>query len=347
MLCDVVQISGKRTVSQPARPTVRTHRSRPTTPTLKRTRLYCAVGDFLVSEPLDKDADNWDRFEFWLEREGLTMAPIWLSDLRLPKPLEVQAWREPTTDASWLKKRDLDDYCRELALKDADWLVLASDQWASSHSLTATVRVESCLVSGESATSLRRTLEAFPNSHGYRLAVRDDDEINHGDFTLRAILRDCDTETGLDQHDRFRGDLTRPSITPRNWILQLLGLSRCPRGYPRWLDQNGIAAILDRAWSDDANYSDRSDFRYRVHGHRLLIRRDKLKELLDKTELDLAVELTMRRGIGKDYRHTGVKEEETEFDRIIIFRQTGGVEATGKRLGTWRADRARARHSRS
>lgn len=104
-------------------------------------------------------------------------------------------------------------------------------------------------------------------------------------------------------------------------------------------------AIQDCAWSDDANYSDRSDFRYRVHGHRLLIRRDKLRELLEKTELDLVVELTMRRGIGKDYRHTGVKEEETEFDRIIIFRQDGRIEATGRRLGNWRADRARARHS--
>lgn len=314
---------------------------------LETHAMYCAVGDFLVSEPLDKDADNWDRFEAWLERQGLTMAPIWLSDLRLPKPLEVQAWREPTTDADWLKRRDLDDYRRELALENKDWLVLASDQWASNHSLTATVRVESCLVSGETATSLRRTLEASLNSHSYRLAIREDDQISHGDFKLRAILRDCDTETELDQHDRFRGDLTRPSIVPREWILELLGLIRCHEGYPRWLDQDGMVAIQDRAWSDNANYSDRSDFRYRVHGHRLMIRRDKLKELLDKTKLDLAVELTMRRGIGKDYRHSGGKEEETEFDRIIIFRQNGRIEATGKHLGTWHTDRARTRHCRS
>jgi len=314
---------------------------------LETHAMYCAVGDFLVSEPLDRDADNWDRFEAWLERQGLTMAPIWLSDLRLPKPLEVQAWQEPITDATWLKKRDVDDYRRELALDDPDWLVLASDQWASNNSLSATVRVESCLVSGETASSLRRTLEASPNSYGYRLAIRDDDEMDHGDFTLRAILHDCDTETGLDQHDRFRGDLTRPSIVPRNWVSKLLRLSRCPQGFPVWLDQGGRVAIQDCAWSDDANYSDRSDFRYRVHGHRLLIRRDKLRELLEQTELDLVVELTMRRGIGKDYRHTGVKEEETEFDRIIIFRRDGRIEATGKRLGNWRTDRARARQSGS
>lgn len=312
---------------------------------LETHAMHCAVGDFLVTESLDKDADSWDRFESWLERQGLTMAPIWLSDLRLPKPLETQLWREPTTNANWLSKRDLDDYRRELATDHKDWLVLASDQWASSHSLTATVRIESCLVSRGTATSLRRTLEGSSNSHGYRLAIREEDEINHGDFTLRAILHDCNTETWLDEHDRFRGDLTRPSIAPRDWILELLGLNRCPQGYPRWLDQEGMVAIQDRAWSDDANYSDRSDFRYRVHGHRLLIRQDKLKELLDKSELDLAVELTMRRGIGKNYRHTGVKEEETEFDRIIIFRQNGRVEATGKRLGSWHADRARAKSS--
>lgn len=307
---------------------------------LETHAMYCAVGDFLATEPLDKDADDWDCFEAWLKRQGLTMAPIWLSDLRLPKPLELQAWQEPTADADWLKKRDLQDYRRELGLEDKEWLVLASDHWSNSNALTTTVRVESCLVSGETATSLRRTLEAYPNSFSYRLAIDDDNEINHGDFILRAILRDCETETKLDEHDRFRGDLTQPSIVPRSWILELLGLSRCPEGYPIWLDQNGMVAIQDRAWSDDANYSNRPDYKYRVHGHRLLIRRDKLIELLNKTELDLAVELTMRRGIGKDYWRTGTKKAEIESDRILIFRRNGALEATGKRLGTWRADRA-------
>ena len=308
--------------------------------------MHCALGDFLITEPLASDSDDWDRFEHWLERQGLTSSPIWLSDLREPKPLERQFWREPSGDKTWLKKRAIDEIRSELFLDDPDWLVVAADHWASNNSLNCTVRIETCLVSSDMATSLRRALEASESSYNYRLAIGDEHQIDHGGFQLRSILRDQNTESGLDEHDRFRGELGPVPMAAMDWVLKTLNLEPCPSGRPIWLDDNGSVCMMDRSWSDEANYYDQTDFQYRVHGHRLMIRREKLAELLDETKLDLAVELTMRRSIGERYGQTGVEEETVEFDRIIIFRQNGKIESTGKRLGSWKTHRARAGTSR-
>lgn len=300
--------------------------------------MYCAIGEFLTTEPLARDADEYDRFDSWLAREGLTVAPLWLSDMREAKPLERQFWHQPETDKSWLNKRETEEVRRELGLDDPEWLALASDHWSSSDAMRQVVRIEACLVSPKTATSLRRALEASESSYDYRLAVGAENEINEDGFTLKAILRDRNTEASLDEHDRLRGDLGPPSIEPLSWVIDALKLTPCPLGQHRWYDQGGAIAIESRAWSDDAQYGNSPDFRYRAHGRRLLIKRDTLMQLLDKIKLDLAVELSMRRSIGENRRYTGVEKEENEFDRILIYRQNGRIEATGKRLGSWQKD---------
>ena len=300
--------------------------------------MHCAIGEFLVTEPLAAKPDEYDRFDNWLAGQGLTAAPLWLSDLREPKPAEMQFWQKPEADKSWLKKRETAEIRRELGLDDPDWLTLASDHWASGDSMSQMVRIETCLVSPKTATSLRRALEASDNSYEYRLAIGDDHEIDEGDFMLKAILKDCNTESSFDEHDRWRGDLGPPSIEPMRWVLETLKLTPCSSGQHRWHDSFGVITIENRAWSDDAQYGNSPDFRYRVHGRRLVIRRSALRHLLNEMKLDLAVELTMRRSIGENRRYTGVEKEEVEFDRIIIYRQNGRIEATGKRLGNWQKD---------
>lgn len=329
--------------SHGSRPSVERYRSY-----LEFHAMHCAVGDFLVTEPLLKDADKWDSFESWLGRQGLTVAPIWLSDLREPKPLEAQFWNKPAGDKTWLRKRQPEDIKLELMLDDADWLVLASNHWSGDSELKSTVRVESCLVSPGTASALRRALEASDSSFAYRLAIGSDNEIDHGPFKLRSILSDLNTERELDEHDRFRGELGRPSIVPRKWVIEQLELSPCKAGFPTWLDSSGKPAIICKSWSDDATHDDEQpSYDYRVNGSRMTIRRDLMANLIEQTGMDLAVELTMRREMGERYARRGSgKEEETEFDRIIIFRKDGSIEATGQRLGNWRAHRAGARRFR-
>lgn len=310
--------------------------------------MHCAVGDFLISDPLAAEHDDdWDRFETWLRRQGLTQPPLWLSDLREPKPLEEQFWRKPEVDKSWLRRRSQSNIRTELQLDNLEWLTIAGDHWVRGYDISATVRIESCLVSGDTATAVRRALEASENSFQYRLAVGDENEIDHPSFRMKALLCDINTDRELDTHDRFRGELSSISIGPKKWVLDALGLVPAPDDSPRWVDPSGADVIKSINWSDEGQYDERSHREYHVYGGRLLIRRDALMRLLNQERLDLAVELTMQRGEGDTHGNRSKGQtEETEYDRIILFRQGGQIEATGQRLGRWHTHRKGARPRR-
>jgi hypothetical protein len=321
-------------------------------PTVERYRSYlefhamhCVVGEFLVTDALAVERDNdWDRFETWLRRQGVTQPPLWLSDLREPKPLEEQFWRKPEVDKNWIRSRSQDDIRRELQLDDSDWLVIAGYHSAHGYDISSTVRIESCMVSSETATALRKSLEASENSYQYRLAVGGENEIDHPGFRMKALLRDHNSDRELDTHDRFRGELSATSIEPKKWALDALGLVRAIDGRPSWIDSSGKSVIKSINWSDEGEYTQSNHRDYHLYGGRLLIRRSALMGLLDQEGLDLAVELTIRRGDGDRQRSNSKGQgEETEYDRIILFRQDGKIEATGKRLGRWHPHRKRAR----
>jgi hypothetical protein len=307
--------------------------------------MHCAVGDFLLSDALAIERhDDWDRFDSWLRRQGLTQPPLWLSDLHDPKPLEEQFWRKPQVDETWLRTRSEQDVRRELQLDDSDWLVIAADHYERGYDISSNVRIESCLVSGGTATALRKALEASENSYQYRLAVGNDNEIEHPQFRMKALLRDRNTDRELDTHDRFRGELSATSIEPKKWALAALKLVPAPDGSPNWVDPSGETVIKSVNWSDEREYGQRTHREYHLYGGRLLIRRDALMRLLSQEQLELAVELTIRRGDGDRQRGNSEGQgEETEYDRIILFRQDGSIEATGQRLGRWRPHRKRTR----
>lgn len=310
--------------------------------------MYCAVGDLLRTHALRVDPDDdWGRFDLWLARRGLTTAPMWLSDLRGPAPLEEQFWQSPQDKRTWLETRRKDEVEAELLLGDPDWIVLAADHWAYEEALSSVVSIETCLVAGDTASALRHAVEAQPTSYAYRLAVRRDDEIHEGAFQLKSLLRDIEADRGIDTHDWFRGELNNPSILPRDWVIGQLGLSPATSGGPGWIDAEGRDAIRVIGWSDEAEHGGRERFDYRVHGSRLAFRRDLVAKLLDETGLDIALEVKMQRSLGNRYgRRSRDDEEKTEYDRLIILRRDGRLENSGEPLGYWLADRngAECRH---
>jgi hypothetical protein len=147
--------------------------------------LYLAGGEVLAEWPLAADAeeDAWDNFDHWLSRQGPTLAPVWLGDLRGPKPLEAIAWQAPDL-GTWLKLPDTVTFRCALGLDRPDWLTVSGKRWLHYGKASGSTRIESALVSRDMATSLRLALEASENSHDYRLAVNDDDnfEIASGRF---------------------------------------------------------------------------------------------------------------------------------------------------------------------
>jgi hypothetical protein len=117
------------------------------------------------------------------------MAPIWLADLRGPKPLEEDMWWKPEREG-WTAEPTAPMFQHLLGLDDPDWIVISSRRTVLRSGLYGSTRIESSLVSRENATALRLALEASENSFQYRLAVNGDEqhEIAQGRFVLRSPL---------------------------------------------------------------------------------------------------------------------------------------------------------------
>jgi hypothetical protein len=300
--------------------------------------LYLAGGEVLAAWPLAADAeeDSWDNFDHWLARQGPTLAPVWLGDLRGPKPLEAIAWQAPDL-GTWLKLPDIDTYRCELGLDRPDWLTVSGYRWLHYGKASGSTRIESALVSRDMATSLRHALEASENSHDYRLAVNGDDkfEIASGPFILTSLLVNRNGDTELDLHDPLRGHVSTPSPLPHPRIIALLGLVRDPSGLPIWRDRQGVVVIKWRAWSDPKQPDDGST-RYFAQGEELLIRRSAIAQILEAYGLDLIAEITFTRRIGEEtYALSKDRKRSREYDRIILYRHDGKIEASARGLGRW------------
>jgi len=76
-------------------------------PTMERFRTYlewhamwCATGELMLTRALARAGeDDYDTFERWLSREGVTAPPLWLADLCGMKPLENRLWFAPLLTA--------------------------------------------------------------------------------------------------------------------------------------------------------------------------------------------------------------------------------------------------------
>jgi hypothetical protein len=322
--------SSNRHGSLPAIERYRTH--------LEWHALYLAGGEALAAWPLAADAeeDAWDSFDHWLSRQGPTLAPAWLGDLRGPKPLEEIAWQPPQRDG-WLQIPDTDVFRGALGLDRPDWLVVSGYRWLRYGEMSESIRVESALVSRDMATALRLALEASENSHDYRLAVNEDDslEIASGRFVLKSLLVDHHGDTKLDIHDPLRGEVSASGQLPHPRIIALLGLVRDPSGLPVWRDLSGIVTIQQVAWSDPKQTEERASGHF-AQGEELLFRRSAIAQILKAYELDLITEINFNRRIGEvNYALKKDKKREREYDRIILYRQDGRIEASTRGLGSW------------
>jgi len=102
-------------------------------PTLERFHTYlewhamwCATGELMQKRALAKTTeDNYFTFKRQLDRASLTMSPLWLADLRGPKPLERQLWFEPYGDINdWIDNVSDDDFFTELGLPSNDGTIV-------------------------------------------------------------------------------------------------------------------------------------------------------------------------------------------------------------------------------
>jgi len=148
---------------------------------------------------------------------------------------------------------------------------------------------------------------------------------------------------GIDERDPLRYDVNPIEYTPSNNTIETLNLMFIFESQAKWVDvDNGNPAFIYAAWGD--NRGDEHEYRplydenIRSKGWRLKITKEALKAFLNNMGLDLIVEIEISRrngGYGYDRRYDKEEEKEARFDRVILLRRDGTIEAAEGSIGTW------------
>ena len=311
---------------------------------LEWNAMWCTAGQLLRSRPLAARDYGRDELEERIGYNTLTLSPLWLADLAGPVPLQPSRWKTPANTAGWIKNVSDDELLAELLASDAPGFVVAHahiDDRSSEHHQT--VRVSTGLVSPATAHALVRALQTTADSSAFYICPEGHDlEIDELGFQLSGWLVCPEGDTLLDEKDVFRNGVARIDYCPGKSVTKLLGLTRRIEPEIAWYRSGEQApSFVYQAWGHQESETDR-DHRYgrqtESSGHRLLVCKRALAEFLDKKKRDLIAEVEITRREPRTSGYSDYEEEpkEVEFERILLLRRDGSIQAAERDFGTWR-----------
>lgn len=321
-------------------------------PTLERYQshlewhaMWCAAGELLKSTRLARREWDYGSLEYEIRIDKLTAPPIWLSDLVGIRPLLGSFWWPPTRSIpEWRTDATDVEILAEIMVADRPGYVVV-DQSATSVSRTFRhdVRVTTSLVSPATAPALVRALQTTWNDFDYRIPPEGDElEINDEEYQLRGWLRNNDGDSRFDRTDRFCNSARRIECEPGRAVTKALNLSYRFDRSARWFRSNDPEpTFIYEAWGHPETENDREvyyDEDIRSDGHRLLMRISDLAEFLADQQMELIMEVGLRRD-EKGKRSSSYDDKdstEVEFDRILLFRMDGTIQAAEREVGAWR-----------
>lgn len=204
------------------------------------------------------------------------------------------------------------------------------------------------LVSPDTAAALVRALQTVDDSWDYRIPAADDDlEIDVPPYKLIGWLDDVTHDSGIDERDPLRYEVRSIECCPSRKTATALDLAFVYDNQARWVEANDRKQVfVYEAWGDNRGEESEDRLRYdeavRSSGWRLRIEKEALRIFLDTVGLDLIVEVEItRRNKGYEYwRQDEEKAKEARFDRVVLLRRDGALEAAEGCCGTWTASRS-------
>jgi hypothetical protein len=241
------------------------------------------------------------------------------------------------------------DFLAELALiSDDGTIVVGGFHDTRSRNFMLSARVETALVSPNTARALVRALQTVDSSWDYRIPPAGDDlEIDVPPYKLVGWLVDVRHDLGIDERDPLRYGVRAIERCPSHKTATALNLKFLGEDQLRWVEASRRNTVfVYEAWGDEPGDEHDDGLRYdeTIHssGWRLRADKEALRTFLNEMGLDLIVEIEItRRNKGYDYsRHDEERAKEACFDRVVLLRRDGTIEAAEGRLGTWAAPRA-------
>lgn len=312
---------------------------------LEWNAMWCAAGQLLRSRPLAARSYGLDELEERIGYNTLTLPPLWLADLAGPVPLQQSRWQTPSDMAGWIRNVSDDELLAELLASDvADFVVAHAyiDDRSSEHHQT--VRVSTGLVSPDTAHALVRALQTTADSSAFYICPEGHDlEIDEPGYQLSGWLVCPQGDTLLDEKDVFRNGASRIDYSPGKSVAKLLGLTRRIESEICWYRPGEQApSFVYQSWGYQESETDqerRFGPQTESSGYRLLVCKRALAEFLGKKRRDLIaeVEITRRAPRRSGYSDHEEAPKEVEFERILLLRRDGSIQAAERDLGTWRS----------
>ncbi|MBI2353660.1 MAG: hypothetical protein HYV06_01300 [Deltaproteobacteria bacterium] len=324
------------------------HHSRPTIERygthLEWNAMYCIVGELLKSHPvIDEEDGQYGSFSYWLSHVLLTDDPEWLSDHRGPTPLELRFWKDdPRTDKGWLQNINRAELLSEVGLTAPNregWIVVSSGYTTHYTKREVHVRINSALVSPETAPALVRALQTEDDVWGLRLPYENSDyQINSKPFRLQGWLIHLDGDLRFDDDDPFRYEVNQMRVIPGGKLEKTLKLTREASDHQTWIcSDTDEAAFSYEAWCDEPSPDD--DYyprRNRSSGWRLWAKIDKIRDFLVTNRWDLICEVQFERELRKEYgRAHESAEKEKKHNKVILLRSDGSISDSKGSIGNW------------
>lgn len=300
--------------------------------------MLLVAGELVDSRPntLGNPESDYDSWRYWLQNHLPTHSQFWLSELRTPVPLEAQLHGLATPHEGWLIPAipDAFDSCLGLPPSgNSEFLIVATEVDIHESGKREHHRVESALVSPQSAHALLRALQAIGDPTPYRIPPAGGDlEIEEPGFSLRGWIGETSGEKELDGHDPllYGMDTGLPCLPQA--VQEQLGVQPDSFGmrYLDCSDPNQLVAEIT-AWCEP--HEDKEGAEY-SSGWRLQIMRDRLLNYLRAQQRCLILEVQ----IDREERRYG---QEKNFDYkppavlLYLLHPNGHLETLGHhyRLG--------------
>jgi hypothetical protein len=311
--------------------------------------MCCTVGELLETHAPRASDNYFENFDYWLSRYLPTDTGVWLSDRREPTPFETGLWvLDPRSDVSWLRSARQAEFIHEIVGRGehAGWVAVAASYSVQFATRRSQVRVESALVSPNTAPALGRALQTVTNPFNFRIPPEDHDlQIDQPPYRLIGWLPDDERDMCFDERDPMRHQVRRLERRPGRAATTSLRLKLRPDGSSWWSERTAGNSFAYETWCDcpERYENDRSAPIQGSSGWRLWARASDLQLFLSEQGMDLICEVQVERRTHSAYLGPYAREEEKHktFDRILLCRCDGTIETASRRVGSWTPYRRR------
>lgn len=314
---------------------------------LEFNAMFCVAGELAsVSTALPSCySDTRDPWGHWLSRWDNAWQDEWLYDRRQRTPLERSLWFLGNGSDDDAKELPSDSQCDQ-AIGFSDprypgYLLVYGDEHRHDYRATLHLRVDSALVSVDTAEAFLHAIANCSDRHDYRIPdegdeLQFDEAIGQTPFILKGwIAAPYRDREGADRFDPLRYQLEKITVMPGKSFRQFSRLTFDSQRVATYVARDKNPVSILQHWNDCGANDRHRDFE--TEGKRLWVRRRELLQFLkhEGCALILACEMTRRRD-----SDTQISEDQNaEKTRLYVIHPSGTVEAAEGRHRPRKPDR--------